>query len=206
MAIRPAFIVRKGRIESISCDFQWYPGFAISQKRKSIQSMHDVLISKGYNPLEISTKSCVDIGVLLSAFNLQYDGKYIVENVFQSAKISQEIQTDYDILKVSPKESKARSHDHGKLIGFKAYDSDFQWPLEPKTAFYEFIYVKALISNKALFAKIKDYDAFTDIEFNPQKSINCQARAVAVAKIVSEGFLEALSSEEAWLNFYKKIL
>lgn len=24
------------------------------------------------------------------------------------------------------------------------------------------------------------YDSFTDIEFNPQRSINCQARAVAI--------------------------
>ena len=31
-----------------------------------------------------------------------------------------------------------------------------------------------------LAEKICDYNAFTDIEFNPEKSINCQARSAAI--------------------------
>ena len=33
---------------------------------------------------------------------------------------------------------------------------------------------------KDLARQVVEYDAFTDIEFNPQKSVNCQARAVAL--------------------------
>ena len=46
------------------------------------------------------------------------------------------------------------------------------------------------------------YDAFTDIEFNPKKSINCQAQAAAVyVSLEKQGLLlEALKSKEAFLN------
>ena len=46
------------------------------------------------------------------------------------------------------------------------------------------------------------YEAFTDIEFNPDKSINCQARAAALyVSLRREGVLEkALSSQTAYLE------
>lgn len=34
--------------------------------------------------------------------------------------------------------------------------------------------------NKELAVKIMEYDTFTDIAFNPQKSINCQVEATAI--------------------------
>ena len=66
----------------------------------------------------------------------------------------------------------------GKLIGFQFFDKLF--PLEPKNFFYDWLYINALIRQENLAEEILNFDAFTDIEFNPKKSLNCQARAAAV--------------------------
>ena len=66
----------------------------------------------------------------------------------------------------------------GKLIAFEFYDR--RWPLEPKTIFYDWLYVRALYKSKDLASEIIKYNAFTDIEFNQNKSINCQARSAAL--------------------------
>ena len=82
-----------------------------------------------------------------------------------------------DLLNVSPKQAKRdeRHCNSGKLVGFVRNDEI--WTLEPKTAFYDYIYISALIKNFGYDLNISEYQWFTDIEFNPQKSINCQARA-----------------------------
>ncbi|MDY5557468.1 DUF6977 family protein [Helicobacter sp.] len=51
-----------------------------------------------------------------------------------------------------------------------------------KSLFYDFIYFKAIqesLSEKEQM-NILGFNIFTDIEFNPQKSINCQARSCAL--------------------------
>lgn len=64
------------------------------------------------------------------------------------------------------------------------------------------MYINTLHLNKELAEKIMEYDAFTDIAFNPQKSINCQAEAAAIyVSIKKQGLLEeALKDKE---NFRK---
>jgi type I restriction enzyme M protein len=55
-----------------------------------------------------------------------------------------------------------------------------------------------------------EYDAFSDIAFNPKKSFNCQARSVAVyVSLFRQGLLqEALKDKESFLSIvydgYKK--
>ena len=46
--------------------------------------------------------------------------------------------------------------------------------------FYSWLYFIALNQNKDLANEIINYEAFTDIEFNPEKSINCQAYSAAL--------------------------
>ena len=46
--------------------------------------------------------------------------------------------------------------------------------------FYSWLYFIALNQNKVLSKDILEYLAFTDIEFNPQKSLNCQAYSAAL--------------------------
>ena len=76
------------------------------------------------------------------------------------------------------------------------------WGLEPKTAFYDWLYVKALSQHPELAADVTSYAAFSDIEFSPKKSINCQARSVALfVSLRKRGLLEhSLSSKGDFLN------
>ena len=89
-----------------------------------------------------------------------------------------------------------------RLSSFKL--DGIRWPLEPKTAFYDWLYLKALVANPELAAAVKRFDCFTDIEFNPKKSLNCQARSAALYRsLVHAGKLEeALSSQEAFLRIH----
>jgi len=167
-------------------EFQWYAGFSVSQKQKSISSLHTEIIGKGFGikPLEVSSKSKLDLGVALSAFNLlvltENGNNIAVENIFQAAKIFKRGGPYKDLLQVSPLDAKRdiRLKESGDLTGFQG--REYVWPLEPKTLFYDWVYINALYRNIPLANKVMDYDSFTDIEFNPKKSFNCQARSVAL--------------------------
>lgn len=52
--------------------------------------------------------------------------------------------------------------------------------LEPRTFFYDWLYVSALAGHPELVNELEHRAAFTDIEFNPKRSINCQAHSVAL--------------------------
>ena len=84
--------------------------------------------------MEISTKSLENIGIKLSAFNLQIDN-YTLENIFQSAKVFENGGPYLDLLDLSPKEAKRdeRLHNSGSLKAFRYQNEDF--PLIPKTVF-----------------------------------------------------------------------
>lgn len=68
------------------------------------------------------------------------------------------------------------------MVKFTFNQQDF--PLEPKSLFYDWLYLNVLFSdrNLALREELFDnyFDAFSDIEFNPQKSFSCQARTLAL--------------------------
>lgn len=197
-------------IDIISVDFKWYPGFAISQKQKSIQSLHEEYekISGKSNILEISSKSKDELGVKLSAFNLMINSKdnrkFSVECAFQSSKVFENGGPYVDLLNVSSKEAKKdiRLKTSGKLIGFMFYNT--KWRLEPKTFFYDWLYMRALYLNSDLANEIVKYDAFSDIEFNPDRSINCQAAAAALfVSLKRRNLLDVAMSS---ISNYKKIL
>lgn len=190
MASRPIFLPQKSG-ELLVCtkyvDFDWSPGMAVSQKQKSISSLHASAIRNGFckYPLEVSSKSDIPLGVNLSAFNLKGITKkkeqvFTVETLYQSSKVFEEGGPYRDLLNVGSKIAKQdkRLKCSGNLIGFNLFGEE--WLLEPKTAFYDWIYINTLDKNKGLANQIEQYDAFTDIEFNPKKSINCQAYSVAL--------------------------
>jgi len=172
--------------DEIFVEFEYFNGFALSQKQKSIRSMHSAIAAKypGARVLEVSTKSWEPIGVKLSAFNLLYrdeSGKeYHLENIFQSSKAFEHGGPYRDLLGVPPKDAKRdeRLRSSGALRFFE-YDSR-KWPLEPRSIFYDWIYLTALRQNTDLAEEILAYNAFTDIEFNHAKSFNCQARSAAI--------------------------
>lgn len=207
MAIRPAwsFNGEKGEIIEKEFSFVFNPGFSKTQKQKNIIALHETI---GMPTLEVSTKSKSELGIKLSAFNLKLNG-YPLECVFQSSKKYETAGPFQDLLYVSPKEAKRdeRHKTSGKLVSFE-YDGE-SYPLIPKTAFYNYIYVKAVNESveKEKFCQIMKYEYFTDIEFVPTKSINCQARAVAIIKAMMLKFGEIPSNVkfDEFIEFCKKI-
>lgn len=190
MAERPLFIpTASGRsfVRTININFNWSPGFSLTQKQKSIRSLHEsAAIKFGIsNILEVSTKSNIKLGVNLSAFNLKNSfvhsfENYPVENIFQSSKVFAYGGPYKDLLQLSPAHAKkdSRLRESGSLTGFSFFGEN--WPLEPVSAFYDWIYINSLISNEYLEKQVLNFEAFTDIEFNPKKSINCQAYSLAL--------------------------
>jgi len=88
----------------------------------------------------------------------------------------------------------------GRLLGFRFLSVD--WALEPKTAFYDWIYINGVKKKIEVIERLSSYSAFTDIEFNPERSVNCQAHSVALFVSLYKRRLlrEAISSKEAFLR------
>jgi hypothetical protein len=211
MAIRPVFVPRKdGKlgVNIFEVEFKWFPGMAKSQSQKSIDSLHKEAEKRGIKPiLEISTKSKDDLGIKTSAFNLIittkiYKDSFSVENAFQSSKVFQYGGPYEDLLFKTSKEAKKdiRLKKSGRLLKFQFYKKDF--PLQPRTFFYDWLYINALEQNKNLAHSLLDFSGFTDIVFNPKKSINCQAFSAALyVSLCSSSLLgESLESPELFLK------
>jgi type I restriction enzyme M protein len=216
MACRPVFKVSKYNntnkfVDEIMFDFQWFPGFAVSQKQKSIIALHGKVSEQFHDAeiLEISSKSQNEIGVKLSAFNLQIthkntNEKFTVESAFQSSKVFEGGGPFIDIRFMDSRDAKKdnRLKNSGELKYFQFFNS--KWGLEPKTAFYDWLYINALNQNRNLSKEIIKYDIFTDIEFNQKKSINCQARSAAL--YVSLYKMDLLDEVLESIGSYKKIV
>lgn len=203
MAKRPAWTITDNTVVHKDFEFEWNGGFAISQKQKNITNLHEAIHSiTGGNALEISSKGMVPLGKEMSAFSLRYNG-IALENVFQSAK-KYEFGGPYtDLLSVTPKEAKRddRHTSSGRLMSF-CYANE-EWPLDPKTLFYDYIFIEALIQNFGTDLDLSSYEWFTDIEFNPQKSINCQARSVAIYKLLQkEKRFDILDNKMGWKEYH----
>lgn len=187
MAKRPIFLPGNHEdelVREVYVDFEWHPGFSLTQKEKSIRSLHRSAKDAGINSvLEISTKSPLQLGKELSAFNLQFklESRVLpVEAAFQGSKVFRNGGPFVDIYFMSGYEAKKdlRLKTSGQLLAFDLQGE--RWALEPKTAFYDWIYINAVHQNPALASQILKFDGFSDIEFNPEKSFNCQARSAAL--------------------------
>ena len=210
MARRLVFVPDSGRpyVSELSLDFEYFPGFSIQQKQRSIASLHASYVDKfpSSRVLEVSSKSERDIGVRLSAFNLMIEhpgrGSYSVECAFQASKVFLHGGPYVDLLDASSRAAKTdrRLRESGELVAFRYCEHEF--PLEPKTYFYDWLYASALCRDDKLVEQVMMFDAFTDIEHNPERSINCQARSVAkVVGLARAGLLEdALQSPQTFLE------
>ena len=189
MANRPVFIPSDSKEAMVfieSLDFEWFAGFSVAQKKKSVESLHKTFIDKypSKKVLEISSKSESELGVMLSAFNLQIElangHKASVESLYQSSKVFEQGGPYEDIRYKSSLEAKRdeRLKNSGEVVAFEHKGN--KWDIEPKTAFYNWLYLNVLNLNTDLKNQVLEYDAFTDIEFNPKKSFSCQANAIAL--------------------------
>ena len=186
MSIRPVFVPSKKRgplVEVVPVEFNWYPGFALVQKQRSIQSLHQAAKLTGLYPLlEVSTKSTEELGRRLSAFNLkiEVDGEMLsLESVYQGSKVFSVSGQHIDLMFENPFVAKksVRALGVGTIVKFNCFGVDF--PIEPKNAFYDWLYIRAIRPHEEWIKRNVSYVGYTDIEFNPEKSINCQGRAVA---------------------------
>ena len=139
--------------------------------------------------LEISNASSEKIGKALSAFNLRLRSKELsekfgidsatIECIFQGSKVFEQGGPYDDLYTKTSLEAKKdpRLRNSGRLVGFSFMGRGF--PTTPKTAFYDWLYHCALFQNKDLWEQARKYDAFTDVMFDPDRSLNCQAAALA---------------------------
>lgn len=213
MAKRPVFIPKTSGpllVVGMPIEFVWHPGMSKSQKQKSIRSLHDAAKqTRGIEKiLEISSKSENELGIQLSAFNLMLNAngfKATVEVLFQGSKVFSKGGPYTDIYKKTSREAKKdeRLKESGQLIAFRYNNRD--WPLNPQTVFYDWLYLTALRQNPSLSEQLLEYDGFSDIEFNPDKSINCQAASAALYKSLAErGLLDlALSSVDEFIKIHE---
>lgn len=205
MAVRPVYIAGINEYlyrEDVS--FKFYGGFSASQKQKSIESLHASFLGKYPNSkiLEISTKSTELLGVKLSAFNLPIrlnDGSVVpFECAFQSSKVFSSSGVQKGVLKMQPWEAKkyVSNFVNETVISFE-FEGE-RYDNIPRTFFYNWLYIQALVVHSDLCEELSKYDAFTDIEFNPAKSVNCQAEAVSVyvSLLKSRKLEEALSNKD----------
>lgn len=213
MATRPIFTPSSGSVgvNEKLIEFKWFSGFAKSQKQKSIDSLHQEAKLFGYDDLlEISSKSENPLGISLSAFNLMITTKkhqktFSVESAFQGSKVFEKGGPYTDLLLKDSLTAKRdiRLKESGNLIHFEFFGQRF--PNVPRTFFYDWLYINALVQNNEICEKVKHFEGFTDIEFNPERSINCQAHAVALFISLSKNELlgDALSSAEDFLAITK---
>ncbi|MDE7398285.1 MAG: hypothetical protein K2N06_02040 [Oscillospiraceae bacterium] len=210
MAVRPIFEVyeKPPFFRKTDTEFTFYSGFSMSQKTRCANSLHEAYSAK--NPdkrvLEISGASPKELGRALSAFSLMITPEsgepYSVECAFQGSKVFERGGPFSDLIHKTSKEAKTdpRLRDSGKIVGFCLGDMDF--PNEPKTFFYNWLYITTLNVHREFHAELSKYDAFTDIMFTPSKSFNCQAEAAAIFVSLYRGgkLEEALQSKECFLD------
>lgn len=185
MARRPVFLPDDAVLfRAVEVDFVWHAGMSLSQQQKCIQALHDAAGAMGvHRVLEISTRSAVNLGRELSAFNLRVrlsTGESVpVECAYQASKVFSQGGPFHDLLRARPHEARGdeRLRASGELVAFEFEGT--RWPLSPVSAFYISLYVRALHENAVGARQLLNYQAFSDIAFNPQKSLSTQASGAA---------------------------
>jgi len=189
MAIRQYYASSSNIVTVHDIEFEYFNGFALSQVRKTIQSLHETIVEQeGIKKdllLEVSSKSEDPLGVKLSAFNLstktkKQGTKYTVESAFQSSKVFKGNIQYKDIINLDSKSAKQdkRLKNSGELSHFQFFDYRFE--LNLGTRFYDWLYINILLQNPDLCEQVMKYRGFTDTMFNSKKSMNTQAFSVAL--------------------------
>ena len=213
MSQRPVFvpIKRKPWADVYMTEFQWNSGLSAAQKKKNVAALHQAFVARfpEKKVLEISSKSSEDLGVKLSAFNLTKFvpslGKAVpVECVYQGSKVFAVGGPYTDLYTATSRAAKGddRLRQSGELRRFSFEGKEF--PLKAGSAFYDWLYVNALMEHPELSEPLLGYDGFTDIEFNPNKGVACQANAAALyVSLHRQGLLEQCRDFDSFLALLK---
>ena len=209
---RPVFMPRVNSDNLVKTDMvriERHVGFASRQKKKTINDLHQVIRKKyGFKQvLELSSKSGNKLSFLLSPFSLQLTNEagqqHSVENAFQSSMIFEDGGPYTDLLTVPPRQARKdeRLITSGELVGYDYFG--MAWSTEPLTTFYDWLYVTALKQNPQLHEEVMQYQAFTDITFNPKRSIHSAAYALAMfAALNKRDLLDTVADPMAFFELY----
>ncbi|HQJ40787.1 MAG: hypothetical protein KBA47_03105 [Caldisericia bacterium] len=222
MAKRPIFLPdiesENNFVKIINIEFQWTPGIAFSQQQKNVKSIvENAKREYNLNILEVSSKSMDPNGKKLSAFNLalnlekldiKFDHKFItVESAYQGSKVFEDGGPYIEIYKKGSSEAKKEiaTQNDSVLLAFDFFGD--KWPNKPYTAFYNWLYINALNQQNNIIKTLMNFDGYSDISFNPNKSINCQAYSCAlyVALFKREILQDVISDKNKFLELMKKI-
>lgn len=219
MAERSVFISKQNYpfFEEVLISFDWFGGFALSQKRKCQISLHQNF-NASYperKVLEISSSSLISLGARLSAMNLSKRterGITSVESAFQSSRIYSD-----STRKVGPfpeytflpgKECKANVKKQS--LGMHSYNyyfdgMSFSAPEYHISLFYDFLYLNALLEpeNESVKNELLDggYTAFSDLA---TKALNSQARSAAIfVGLVHANRIDEVKSYPSYLKLFR---
>jgi hypothetical protein len=84
-----------------------------------------------------------------------------LESVYQGSKLFEKGGPFPDIFSLSPRDAKhfIREKKCGQLIGFRLEGKTY--PLSPKNAFYDWLYIRCLVDHADWIKNNVHYDAFT---------------------------------------------
>jgi hypothetical protein len=213
MAERPIFIPvpeAPELVQEVYLRLKWHSGFAPVQKEKNVLALHAAAAAAGYSPLlEVSSKSAEKLGRHLSAFHLKVQsslGEIPLESAFQGSKVFERGGPFTDLYSADARTAKRdeRLRGSGRIVAFQFDGTRF--PTEPRTAFYDCLYINAIYPHREWLTRLNRYAGFTDIEFNPERSVNCQARSCALfVSLTTKGLLErAVETPQAFLDVLTK--
>ena len=209
MAERPIFVPVPDEpelVKEIYLPLKWHAGFAPVQKEKNAAALHASAAMAGYSPLlEVSSRSGEKLGRHLSAFHLKVQsriGEIPLESAFQGSKVFERGGPFTDLYSADARTAKRdpRLRESGGIVGFE-FDG-MRFPTEPRTAFYDWLYINAIYPHREWLTRLYRYAGFTDIEFNPERSVNCQARSCALfVSLMKKDLLEsAIESPQAFID------
>lgn len=218
MAERSVFVSQDAYpfFEEIRVQFDYFPGFALSQKRKSQIALHQNFL-RAYpqeRVLEVSSASLYSLGAALSAMNLKKrtkQGITSVESVFQSSRIygeNGEIGPFPEWLFLPGRACKKAVKERSMGLPCTRYrfdGLDFGAPGHCVSLFYNYLYLNALCEQENRDAaeglRASACTAFTDLATN---SLNCQARSCAIyVSLVKNGLIHLVRDYNTYLELFR---
>ncbi len=219
MTVRSVFISKTVYpwFEEVYVNFDWFGGFALSQKRKCELGLH-LNFNERYpehKVLEISSASTHSLGNDLSAMHLKKEtvcGITSVESAFQSSRIygrGNDIVGPFpELLMVDGRECKKRvkelsggRHSYRYLFEGK----EFHAPVHHISQFYDWLYMNALLEEENREVREKlihgGYTAFSDLA---TKALNSQARSCAIfIGLYRAGLLDQINDFDSYLALFR---
>lgn len=204
MADRHFWTIVDNKIAKGSIRFKWEAGTSIAQKKRCCRNLHNVIdFHCELSPLDISRGSTSSLGESLSAFNLTWKGKP-VECWYQGSKVFSNAGAMHKLYNVNAATAKnaVKASGLGRLVGFNLDGAEF--PMEPKTAFYDLLYLCALREKFGDSLELSAYDCFTDIMATTD-TLACQARTVCEYKLLQNtANLDVLNNFDEYIQWHKE--